>query len=394
MAVREELLRLKQEYSESKRHMDGLGEKSPSTVIELSEWLGELMEGIEHAKAKGEKMEAAPIIPKMKLMRKSAKLSRGVRHFEAELVSAFDRGDISEGMARRFASVLKQIKSNKLRNAKSEFRYFEELLKHSSRMGRAGQRIEEERSALHKEQARMKGTLEEMGSLEKESFDSAKAQAYGRYLENMEKLKALREEYLHSLSSRPVLEMLAEAERLSLDGHSFPPIGEEEGQELRKFISENPELVGFNAARFCELCDYSEEKLRHICPEVSRFKKVVAGSRGWLESVRNLHSTRFIEVDGRSPKVLEFYAKNVEGAKEAAESVIAFAGEQGACREEHEKARRLKERRKELSKYSREGLEAELAGIRELLELLDSEVVQDEGPKEDFLSKISSFFRN
>jgi len=394
MLSREEVLQTRQAYHESKRRMEALGEKNPSIIIELSEWLGELLEGIEHTVEKGERMETAPLIPKMKLMRKGAKLSKGVRHFEAELVTAFDKGEISEGTARKFASILKLLKANKLRNAKAEFRHFEKIMESSGRLGQAKQRLEGADAELRGEKARIKSLLAKISGLEKEAFDSAKAQAYSQYLEDTEKLKALRGDYLHSLSSKPVPELLAEVEKLHMEEHSFPQLGKGEAQELKDFLSENPELAGYSAARFCGLFDYSEEKLRHICPETSRFKRAILGNRGWFEAVRDLASTRFLVVDGNNAKAMQFYSENVPGAKEISGEIMRVAGERDSCREEYEKSRKLEERKKELSKYSKGGLEKELAAVEKLIGLLHSEEsVQEEAPKGGFFSKLGSFFK-
>ena len=398
MLSREEVLQLKQEHHESKKRMDALGEKNPSVIIELSEWLWELLEGIEHTQEKGKKMENASIVPKMKLMRKGAKLSKGVRHFEAELVTVFDKGEISEAMAKKFVSILKLLKANKMHNAWEEFRYFQDILSSSRKLEQAKQRLEEEDAALRGEEARIKSLLAEIAGLEKEAFDSAKAQAYAQYLENMEKLKALREEYLRSLLSKPVPELLAEAEKLSLENYSFPSLKKETMVELKNFLSENPDLSKYNAAQLCELLDYSEGKLRHICPETSKFKRVVLGNRAWLESVHALASTQFLVIDEGNAKAMEFYSESVPGAKDLAAQVVSFSNEKDSCREEYEKSRKLEERRKELSKYPKDSMEEKLGEVKQLLELLHSEEAepestQEEVPKEGFFSKLGSFFK-
>ena len=396
MLSEEEILQLRQEYHESEKRMEKIGKKQFSAVVELSEWLGELIDSIEQIQEKEKGMKNAAVIPKIKMARKGIKLSKGVKSFEWVLANALKEGDISGDMEEKFTAILKLIKNNKIFLAKREFEYFAGIVDLSRKHAEAKEELEKKDGALRREQSRIRKLLEEMEELEKETVDPGKVQVYEEYLKNLEKLEEFRKRYLHSLISKPVAELLEDMEKHSLENYSFPPLRKEKMEELKDFFSENPKLGEYGVGQFCELFNYSEKKLMHICPEISKFRRIVLSDREWFETIHNLDRTTFLAVDDGNEKVMDFYAEKIDGASGIVGKIMQLGKEKNSCREEYEKNRRIGERKKDLSKYSKNKLEGELKETGCLLEVLHSKPEEEEKEREEeqgLLSKIGSFFK-
>ena len=163
-----------------------------------------------------------------------------------------EKGTISEDAGRRFMSIIKLIRTNKMEAAKKELEYFEEI----AALGREYERTEEEMEKkdriLKREQLRIEKLVEEMAGLERETIDLEKVRRHEELLKNLEKLKGLRAAYIHSLLSKPVVELLGETEGHSLKEYCgvFPE--KEEMAQLRQFFSDYPVLGKCSAGQICE----------------------------------------------------------------------------------------------------------------------------------------------
>lgn len=398
MNVEEEVLQLKKTYFESEKRMEEIGKEQSSTIIEMSEWLGNLIENIESTQERGKELENAAVSPRIKLMKKSIKLSKELKNFEEKVVKAFDEGKLSKDTGKKFAAVTKAIKKNKISLAKEEFGYFEEIIELSRTYENAKEEFEKKERALIKEKARAKALLEEIRNLEKETVARDKVKRYGNFLKNIETLESLRKEYLSTLASKPILGLLDDMENDSLEEYSFPSIGNEKLGKIKVFISGNSKLKDYNADQICGLFNSSEKKLMHICP-VSEFRQAVLINKKWFENVRDLDRTDFLAIDDRNEKTMKFYSGKINNASSAVEQIMRLQDEKDACKKEYERSKRIEKRKKELSGYSMEGLEKEIKEAERLLELLHSKTEErnevTEG-KEDgessLLSKIRSFF--
>lgn len=401
MTSKEEILQLKKTYFESERRMEEIGKKQSSTVIELSEWLRKLIENIESTQERGKELENAAVSPRIKLMKKSIKLSKELKNFEDEVVKAFDKGNVSEDTGKRFAAVTKAIKKNKISLAKDEFGYFEEIIELNRAYETAKEEFEKKDRMLIREKAKVKALLEEMNSLEKETVARDKVQKYGNFLKNIENLEGLRKKYISTLTSEPVLELFDDMEKDSLEEYSFPSLEKERLVKLRAFISGNAQLKTYNAGQICDLFSSSEKKLMHICP-VSEFRHIVAANKNWFEAVRSLGRTDFLAVDDGNEKTMKFYSGKIDGAGSIVKQIMQLRNEKGSCKKEYEKNRRIEERKKELSKYSKNELERELKEVEHLFEILHSKPEErkeevgekrEDREKSGLLSKIRSFFK-
>ena len=91
---------------------------------------------------------------------------------------------------------------------------------------------------------------------------------------------------------------------------------------------------------------------------------------------------------------MEFYAKNVEGARKIMEQIRLLGKEKISCREQYEKKRHIEEKKKELSEYSKDALGKELENVKSAIEFLHSPLKEEQGLTSRFFSFIKSIAHN
>jgi hypothetical protein len=394
MISAEEISEFKRAYHNLEKRMKKI-EKDPSTVVKLSKSLKGLMENIESTHEKEKNTWNPAVSTRMKIAKKGFKLSKKLNYLEREVAKEFEGGNISEEEGKKFISIIKSIKTNQVHIAKKEFEYFEEILELTKEYERAEEEMKEKDQLLRREQLKIKNILAEMSELEKETIDLEKVRKYKELFKNLEKLEKTRETYLHSLLSEPVAKLLEDIEKQSLRDYyqEFPKKGEI--TKLKEFFFEYPVFGKCNVGQLCEFFGYSEKKLSHVCPETSKFRRIVLGNRKFFETIHTLKQTSFLAVDDENEKVMDFYAKRTEGAQKTVEQIRQLGKEKLSYRQEYEKSKRIEKRKKELSKYSKKELETELENTEKLLESLhsppkDKPVAREPPKKPSIFSKILS----
>jgi hypothetical protein len=386
-----EISRLRDGRDSLRKKIERIGLEQCQEILRLYKLLKELMAGIEETKEREKSLYNPAIITRMRIAKKGYELGKGLNHFEIEVAAAFEKGIIKEDAGRRFIRIAKLIKEKKMDEAKGESSHFESITGLMKAYEGSKEEIEGADKLLRREELRIGKVLQDMSDLEKEAVDLERAQRYERLLIEIERLKKARESYIHSLLSTPVSELLPMMENQRLGGF-FPSFPSEDGiAGLKAFFSDYPAFGKCNAEQLCEFFGYSEKRLSHVCPETSRFRKAVGGNRAFFEAIRSLQQTAILPADGEDESVLDFFARNAEGAQEIVESIRALGKDKGACRHEYDKRARVEGKRKELSDFSRTEMEAELGRIRHLLELLHSEK-RDDGNR-GLLSILDAFLK-
>jgi hypothetical protein len=341
MLGEEEILELKRERHTLEKRMEKIEKNQRFNIVKLSEQLKKLMAEIESVREKEKNLWNPDLNTRIKISKKGAGLYKDLNYFEIEVAKEFEKRNISEDAGKRFMSVGKRIRDNRMDSAKKEFEYFEEIIGLSKRYEGIEEEMKEKDVALKREQLRIQKTLSDISELEKETVDLEKVHRYEELLKNLGELENAREAYIHSLISESVVKLLEDIEKYSLDDyHLFFP-GKGEAAELKQFFSEYPAFGKCNANQLCEFFGYSEKKLSHICPEASRFIRVVVGNRNLFERICSLDKTTFMAVNDEDEKVMDFYAERIEGAKEIVERIRELRKEKYSYREEYEKMKRI-----------------------------------------------------
>ncbi|MBD3210231.1 hypothetical protein GF318_02515 [Candidatus Micrarchaeota archaeon] len=393
MIGRNEVLEFKKSHDRREKQIKELGAKECSAISRLSDILEGLIEEIESTQEREQSLWNPDVSTKIKMAKKGMRLSKKLEHFGGEVAREFENGNISQENGKKFISIVHHIEGNKMHLAKQEFSPLQEIARLNKAYTESREEMERKDRLLRKEQHKIENLLKELENLEKEKADPGKVQKYREFLENLEQLEKARQRYLDSLTRKPVAELLGGENRGLLHNHWPGLPAREELSEIRKFFSDYPELGGYRADQLCGLFGFSEKKLSHICPETSRFKKVILKNRVLFEELRDSKRTGFLAVRDDDEQVLDFFAGNVEGAKKAVENINALREEKDSCKKEYEKHKRLEQKRKELSEYSKAGMEEELRNTEALLELLHSTRKTTNKGEGGLLSKIASFFR-
>jgi len=390
MMDKKEISKLKRIHDGLEKKMEEVDKKQPSTVVELSEQLNELIEDMESTREREESLWNPDISTKIKVVKKGARLYKKLQYFEVDVVKEFENGNISQESGKRFMSVTTLIKDNKMPLAKKEFEHFLEIIALSKKYQASKDELEKTDKMLKKEQHRIENLLAELTGLEKQTINLEKAERYRQLLDNLGKLGKIRAEYLSSLTSEPITALLRDADSMRDYLPGFP--GKEKIDEIEGFFSDYPELGKYKAGQICEMFSFSEKRLSHVCPETTRFNKIIAANKDLFEMLHGLERTGFLAVDEENEKILDFFAEKVEGAEDVVAQIRLLRKDKLSCREEYEKKKNHEERKNELSKYSKASLEKELEETKSLLELLHSAPEEKEESK-GLLSAISSFFK-
>lgn len=390
MMSKEEISEFKRAHHSLEKRMEQIGKKQCSAIVRLSEPLQELIDNIESTREREKSLWNPDISTKIKVVKKGARLFKKLAYFEGDVVKEFKNGNISEDIGRRFMLATSLVKDSKIPLAKKEFEYFRKIVELSKTHEKSRDEMEKKDRMLKKEQHRIKNLLTELSGLEKQTINLEKARRYAELLKNLEKLEKIREAYLSSLTSEPIAPLLEDADTMRDYFPGFP--GKEEISRIRIFFSEYPTLGKYKVSQICELFNFSEKRISHICPETSRFKKIILANKNLFETLHSLKQSNFLAVDDENEKVMDFFAEKVEGAQEVVEQIRLLRTEKLSCMHEYEKMKNFEERKKELSKYSKENLQKELEEIESLLEFLHS-VPEEKEEKNGLLSKLSSFFK-
>jgi hypothetical protein len=392
MVSREELSGLREKHSGLERRMEEVGMKQLPATLRLASALKELIGEVEATQEREQDPRNQVLHAKIKVVKYGIKLSKKLNYFEEEIVREFDRGNLTKGMGRKFVSITKHVKEHKMHAAKEEFRYFQEIIDLNQEYMDSASEIRGHARALRARRREIKNMLEALSWMEAHSPDPQKLRKYGELHESLKELGRLRAGYINSLCSRPVAELLEDASVRDF----LPPLSREESAELKKFFSDYPAIGKPGAIGICGMLGFSEKKISHLCPETSRFRKLVLGNKGWFEAVRTLEQSGFLALGGENEKMLDFYAENVPGAAKAAARAGLLGRERESLAEEYEKSREIGQKRKELSGRTREGLEAELEEASSLLGFLESKPAGEKQAKREtpgLLSRFTSFFK-
>jgi hypothetical protein len=383
MLGEKEISELKRMHHDLGKRLEKIDDKQRPTVMRLAARLRELLGDIEMVRDKDKNTYNPAFVTRMRLAKKGYELYKDLNQFEKEVAAEFEKGNVPVDEGKRFISIIKQARDEKMPLAKKEFAYFDELLELERRHEATAEELAEGGRALRREQHRLESVLAGLAELESAHVDDAKVRAYTELLENMQTLEKARAEYIDSLLTKPVVELL------TMEGLDLPPREELEG--LKKFFSDYPEIGRCDTPQLCGYFDYSEKKLSHACPETTRFRRVVAANRSLFESIRSLKQTGFLRVDDNDPASMGFYAARGGTAQKAVESIRQLGAQKQAYKAEYERSREMEKRKEELSRHPKKELEAELAEIHRLLGLLESQPAEE---RHGLFSAFGSMLRN
>ena len=381
---KEEISKFKRTHYELEKRIGKIGKKQCASVARLSEELRDILENIESTIERDKSLWNPDINTKIKLAKRGAKLSKKLKYFEEEVVKEFYAGSISQDMGKKFIEVIRFMQNNKRADANRKFEHLLRVMELNRDYEMSKDEMEKKDGILRKKKQKIIALMEELSQVEGQTVDPDRVMRYEEFSKALQQLEETRGEYLSSLSSEPVAKLLDDSDSMRDYFAGMP--GRKEMAEMKKFFSEYPELGSQRADHICDMLNFNEKKLSHVCQETTRFRKLIRENRNWFEKLSDLRQTKFLEVDDENDKVLDFYSK--KGAGKIVDRIRSLRKDKISCRSEYEKKLELNRKKKKLSAYSKDSLEAELRETDSLIEFLHSPP-EDEG----LISRVASFFK-
>lgn len=389
MYTKKELIQLKQNYYDTLSEINELGKEQFKDILELIEWLEDLMEKTERLK----KQEEAPnqdLRQKMKLGRKMQKAYKYDTSFEATIIHAINEGKLSNEIGERFKEMATLLKKRKISEMKHKFKYFENLIKLNKKYQKYTTEIEEIKSDLETKINKIENILTDLKWLNK--LDTKKFELIENHLKDLNKLKDIRLQYISSLLDLKLSDLLIKIKEENLFDYDFPHISQDKLDELEELFKNDKFFSNMKIYDLVKYFDYSDQKLSHVYPEISKFKKLILRERVWFDKISHLDQTKFLMWKKEEPlnnKLKEFYEK-LPNSKDILKSLEVYEKELPGFKEKYKEYEEYKIKLEELSEYSKDKLEKELQTYKELLDTLNSEV-KEVKKSEGFFDKLKGF---
>ncbi len=381
MTSSEEIMQLKKTEHDLELKIEKLDKKQQPIIARLYRQLSGIIDDLELIQNK-EKIQHNPAMAtRIKLARKGRSFVKELISFDAEVEKEFKSQKLSDDNARRFSSIITLIRINKIEEAKEELNHFKSMVDLEKDYEKTKDEIAKTEKDVKAEQMKIEIALNSIEALEKEVVNQKKVERYEELLKSIEELKIIRTQYIHSLLSKQVRDLIKELSEPRLKEHHKIILEKQYLNELNSFLLEYPIFGKCTVVQLGNYLDLSEKKLSYICPEVSRFRKIVLENKKMFETLASLEQTDFLAVDENNEKTMNFYKENIKGASEIVERIIELKKDEEAGKKEYEKKEKIEKQRSELEKYSKTSLENELKTSKNLLELLRSEPAHEEIPE-------------
>ncbi len=391
MYKKQDLLNLKSQYSQTLEEINEFGEEQFKDILELTEWLEELIEKTERLK-KQEEASNQDLRQKFKLGRKLQRAYKTDLSFEATVIQAIEDNKIPEYIGDKFKEIAKLLKKRKIEAVKNEFEYFENLVK----LNKKYQKIKEEigiiKSDLNTKINKTENILKNLQELQ--TSDKNKYILIEKYLENLEKLENIRKEYISSLLNLKLIDLFSKIKQDKLFEFNFPPISYDKLEDLIVLFQKDKFFQNMKITDLIKYFDYSDQKLSHVYPELSKFKKLILKERVWFDQISHLDQTNFLKwkkEEKLSDELKQFY-KQIPSAKQVLKEIEEYEKELPKFKQQYREYQEYKLKLKELEEYSKKDLEEELKKYNDLLETLTKKqeipIQKDKG----LFEKLKGFF--
>jgi len=371
MRNEEELLKLKEEYDKTRKEIDSFGQIDK--IIELSLWLKALIEESEKLKKQLENIQNKSIRYKIKFKKKPAKLYKEECIFEATISNEMKNQSLSLGVGRRMLSIIELLKRNKIDSIGSRFDYFENIIKINGVYKKNREELQKEKSNLERELNKSNNLLKDIGNLNSIEVDDEKVNLYKNYLSRLNKLDSLRKQYIKSLLSLNIAELIEKVKKDSLITYGFPNIDENKLEMLYTAFKEDNFFLSKDISAICKMFEYSDDRIAHIYPEVSKFKRIILANRVWFDKIYKLKNSNFAafnEKAGTLEKLKPFYLNQIPESKEIIEGIEKQKDNIKIYKTEYEKSIKYESEIKKLSDYSKSELEKQVVKYKRMLKML------------------------
>jgi len=369
MLKEKELLKLKEDYLNSKKEIDSFGAEQFDTVIKLSLELQDLISELEKLKKQQEAINTKSIHYKIKVGKKSAKLYKKMNMLEYALNYEIENENIPPEPGKKMIEIVKLLKANRIQLVPDVFSYFERLLSLNELYIKSKEELSRQRIIVERELNRIERLIKDLEVLNNTVIDEEKLNGYKEYQSDLKRLDSLRLKYLTSLLSLTISELIKKIKEESLLEYGFPAIDDKTLNQLQEFFCQDKFFSGMNITKICEMLGYTKEKIKHIYPQVSEYKRVILPNQSWFEKVSNIKKSNFI-VFNLDDKIKQFYSENIPNAKEVIDKIKTYEDKIPEFESEYVKNKWYQSEKERLSGYSKKDLENQLLFYKHLMSML------------------------
>lgn len=393
MLNRDNLSKLIDEYNNVKTQINSFDKVQLDEIIDLSEWLQNLInESIRIKKLSSSK--DSDIRHLIKMNKKKEKQLRDIYHYEATVNDELGKGAIPNDISKRLLDIVKPLKIDKFDDVNSKFNYFKVLFKYKKTFDDNKDKLVKEKELIETEIKHNKQLVKDLKALDNYVINDEQVQLYSTRLIELNKLKVLRSKYVQSLVSLPITNLIEQIINNSLIDYGFPNKNEQELDVIRSFFKEEKYFSKMKVNDVRAMSGFSDDKIRHIYPELSKYKRIILSNMYWFDKISNLQNTEFVLFIDCDEKLINYYVDNIQGAKNVLDMINQDKGQMIDCKRMYELDIKYKGEMDRLSKYSVINLEKEIIDYTINLELInnkDNKNVNNDGNA--LITKLKSFFK-
>ncbi|MCX6777569.1 MAG: hypothetical protein NT157_01660 [Candidatus Micrarchaeota archaeon] len=340
-------------------------------LLEACEGLTDLIDDFGEISSKKGEMEYAAIDTRVKFSRKVRHKTRDVGRFEQKLVRELDNKRITLKHVQKMAGIIKLLKSNKVDKAREEAGEFCQLLVMRDRLVWISDEVSRKRARIERAKRGISAQLSGLEWIEREPEpDLEKTGGHEGRLRLRESLLMMRLEYMRSLETMPLGELLGKMRDEELGKLGFPALSEEDMEGLSSFLHKSG-LEGKSSEQLLELAELNPQKLRHLDVDSACFKREVVARKTFLGQIMALHSTGFLALDSKDAPALAYLSEHAEGAREAIAQLVELDKTAGEDELEWERMKQIERKKAELAGVEKTALIGSLRELERLEKILD-----------------------
>ncbi|MFH1471101.1 MAG: hypothetical protein ABIF01_05100 [Candidatus Micrarchaeota archaeon] len=392
----ESIVRERRELEERLSATGGLGSEF---LLEACEGLTGLIDDFGAISSKREEIEYAALNTKVKFSRKIRHTVKDVGRFEQKLIRELDNKHISLGHVQKMAEIIKLLKSNKIDKAREDAGEFFQLLVMRDRLDWISEEISRKRVRIERAKRGISAQLSDFEWIEREPEpDLEKTRRHEERLRLRESLLETRSDYIRSLETMPLVELLRKMRDVELEKLGFPALSEEDMEGLSTFLRKSG-LESKSSEQLFELTELSPQKLKYLNIDSAGFKREVVARKEVLGQIMALHSTGFLALDSNDAPALAYLSQHAEEAGEKASMLADLDRTTEEDDREGERANELKGKKAALAGVEKPALISSLRELELLEKILDEkeevtrpveETKKEKGPLEPILDFLKS----
>ena len=350
------------------------GQEYHFLLEDCSDLLDMISEVSEIKNKKDKKMHAA-FETKVKFSRKIRRKAKDLNNFEQKLIKEYDSKHITLEHGRKMVAIVKLLRSSDDEKAQREAAEFYELENLECRLIEIKEILLKKSTQIEKTKRTAASQLADIEWLEKEpALNAEKIDRHTQRTRLKEALQEARTEYIISLESMPLYEILKKVQEQELEKLGFPKISISDIESLRAFLHK-AKLEEKSAGQLQDMAQLSEKRLHHLGIDLAGFRKEILTRQTFFLQIMHMQTTDFLSdlTDGSS--ALTYLSGNSQKAKKTGDEMEALGKTAKEDELEWQRAKKIAEKKSEIAGANKEGLEKTLQELDNLQEIIEGKII-------------------